>query len=557
MAQQLKRQIGRIWLDGKFLSSRDLERGLEEQKHTKELLGTVLVRMGVLKPEDVKIPLIVQENLGSIEDAVKNAAGERQLLGALLVRSGHINHHQLDRAIAEQRRSGEKIGDVFKRLGMLTDPQLNALLDFQHHQEVAHDTPLRLGELLVATGHITRSQLDDALHRQTRSNKKLGDVLVEAGYARPQSIKYGIRLQKMLLNAVLAAILSIGMSTGSEASSVGLQWDPNTEPDIAGYKVYYGEDVSTFAGSTPVNVQNQTTATISGLDPDKSYTFAVTAYNAAGEESSYSNVVNIAEQSSPTVAITSPENSSNVSGTVFISVSADDNVGVTKVEYYANNQLLATETSAPYVHSWDTSNLAAGAYTLMVKAYDAAGNVSQTSSSVSVVDDHIAPTVAFTSPANNSTVSGTVIIDVGASDNVGVSMVEFYCNGVLIYASNATPYSFNWDTLSVADGSYVLIAKAYDAAGNVVQSSNLTVSVNNAPLPAPVQVSGDINNDGKVSIADVLMALNITKGKITPTAAQLVSGDVAPVVDGVVRPDGIIDSNDVTVILGKVSGKNR
>ena len=220
--------------------------------------------------------------------------------------------------ILEQQRSGEMLGEVFKRLGLLTDRQLNALLDFQLNQEVAHDSPLRLGELLVATGHITRAKLEDALHRQRVSHKKLGEVLVEAGYVRPNRIKHGIRLQKKLIKSVLAAILSLAVATPGFAASVQLQWDPNTETDLAGYKVYYAADTFSLTSSVPVDVLNQTAPTISGLDPGTSYSFAVTAYNIAGEESSFSNIVTIVEQSPPTVALNFPANNSAVSGTVSV-----------------------------------------------------------------------------------------------------------------------------------------------------------------------------------------------------------------------------------------------
>jgi len=213
MGQSAKRTIGRILLDGEFLSQHDLDRALEEQKYSRELLGQVLVRMGVLEAEDVAVPLSVQEQLASIDDAVKLAAGERQLLGTLLVQSGQITNTQLDLAIAEQKRSGEKLGEVFKQLGLLTERQLTALLDFQHHQEIAGTSPLRLGELLVGTGYLVREQLDFALHKQAISRKKLGAVLVEEGFVHSSHIEYGIRLQKKLLKAVLTAILSLGMST--------------------------------------------------------------------------------------------------------------------------------------------------------------------------------------------------------------------------------------------------------------------------------------------------------------------------------------------------------
>ena len=48
MGQSAKRHIGRILLDGRFLSQQDLDHALIEQTRTKELLGQVLVRMGVL-----------------------------------------------------------------------------------------------------------------------------------------------------------------------------------------------------------------------------------------------------------------------------------------------------------------------------------------------------------------------------------------------------------------------------------------------------------------------------------------------------------------------------
>ncbi|MFZ4856277.1 MAG: Ig-like domain-containing protein [Desulfuromonadaceae bacterium] len=483
MKNQIRRHIGQILLDGGFLSSNDLDLAFEAQKQTKELLGQVLVKMGVLKPLDINAPLLVQEHLSTIDDAVKIAAGERQLLGALLVQSGRISSAQLDQAIIEQKWTGEKLGDVFIKLGMLTERQLAALLDFQRNQgETATSNPLRLGELLIATGHISRSQLDDALQKQRISHKKIGEVLVEEGYISEGRVKSGFRLQKMLVNSVLAAILSLGMASTSIASSVNLQWDANTETDLAGYKVYYAPESSPLEGTTPLVVNNMTSTTISGLDPDISYKFAVTAFNTSGLESTFSNIVEVEEQSPPTVDITSPADLENVSGTVSLNVAANDNVAVSKVEYYVDGVLQGFDTVSPYAHSWDTSTVS-GTHTLVAKAYDAAGNVSQSAlKSVTVVNDLIAPTVALTSPAHNTLVSGVVAISSSASDNVGVTNVEFYCNGILLYATNVAPYGFNWDTRVLANGSYSINARAYDNAGYNTLSSTVAVTVNN-PVP--------------------------------------------------------------------------
>jgi hypothetical protein len=68
-----------------------------------------------------------------------------------------------------------------------------------------------------------------------------------------------------------------------------LQWDPNGEADLAGYKLHYG----TVSGSytTVVDVGNHTTYTLAGLSAGTTYYIAATAYNSSGLESIYSNEV--------------------------------------------------------------------------------------------------------------------------------------------------------------------------------------------------------------------------------------------------------------------------
>ena len=70
---------------------------------------------------------------------------------------------------------------------------------------------------------------------------------------------------------------------------VTLAWDANTEPDISGYKVYFGIESGNYTDS--IDVGNITTATIDSLIEGMTYYFAVTAYNEAGLESDYSNEV--------------------------------------------------------------------------------------------------------------------------------------------------------------------------------------------------------------------------------------------------------------------------
>jgi len=268
MGQSVKYRIGKILIDAGLLDQHLLDIALEE-KPTNERVGETLVRKGVLKAEDIAVPLIIQEHLGNIASAVKLAAGERQLLGELLVQSGHITGGQLDQVVAEQQHSGEKLGEVFKRLGILTEQQLNALLVFQCNQDAGQTSPLRLGELLVLTGRLAREQLEDALLKQKQSDKNLGDVLLEAGYVSPGCIEHGVRLQKMLIKSVLAAILALGMDMGAE-SYAGEMCAFSTQLQDSNARAQYIAKVATAAGNMVAHNTHSDNAVVSDASDDDS-----------------------------------------------------------------------------------------------------------------------------------------------------------------------------------------------------------------------------------------------------------------------------------------------
>ncbi|HEY5549710.1 MAG TPA: Ig-like domain-containing protein [Candidatus Saccharimonadales bacterium] len=137
---------------------------------------------------------------------------------------------------------------------------------------------------------------------------------------------------------------------------------------------------------------------------------------------------------------------------------------------------------------------ASGTYTFEVQAKDEAGNISETASRSINFDptppppppaDTTPPSVSLTSPAANETVSGTVNVTADATDNVGVTKVEFFVDGSLSNSDTTSPYGFSWDTTTLPNGSHSLIAKAYDAASNNVSTGSLSVNVINGDTTPP------------------------------------------------------------------------
>ena len=72
------------------------------------------------------------------------------------------------------------------------------------------------------------------------------------------------------------------------AGTVSLAWDPNTQPELAGYLVYFGTASRTYGA--PLDVGNVTSYTIANL-PNGTYYFAVKAHSLSGELSDFSNEV--------------------------------------------------------------------------------------------------------------------------------------------------------------------------------------------------------------------------------------------------------------------------
>jgi len=101
------------------------------------------------------------------------------------------------------------------------------------------------------------------------------------------------------------------------------------------------------------------------------------------------------------------------------------------------------------------------------------------------VGDPQPPTVSLTSPAQGATLSGTVSVAATASDNQGVTRVDFLLDDVVVSSDDAAPYEWQWNTVGTPDGPHTVKAKAYDASGNWAQDTR-NVSVDNGNPSAEI-----------------------------------------------------------------------
>jgi hypothetical protein len=208
-------------------------------------------------------------------------------------------------------------------------------------------------------------------------------------------------------------------------------------------------------------------------------------------------------------------------GTPFVYLNwneSTDNVGVIIYDVYRDGAKLGGNCCSYLSNTIlvDDSTTPNTTYNYYVVARDVAGNISAPSNTVTVLTptlpgpDTTPPTVSWLNPSEGQQLSG-IIKDTGtcrvnALDNLSVDHVNFYLDNILIDTDTAQTWGCNFDTATVSNGSHVLKATAYDAAGNNTSVSlNITIS-NSSSGTCPV--IGDLNNDCHVNLTDLSIILS-------------------------------------------------
>ena len=143
---------------------------------------------------------------------------------------------------------------------------------------------------------------------------------------------------------------------------------------------------------------------------------------------------------------------------------------------------LNTDTASPWRCQLVSTNFANGRYTLRAVAYDSAGRTASSSrwlqinnTTTSTTTD-AKPTISFSAPANNATVSSVTTCQVNASDDKGVKQVQFFMDGILLNTDTTASYTCSLDNTKYTNGAHTLKAVVTDSA-NQTAETQITVNI--------------------------------------------------------------------------------
>jgi hypothetical protein len=291
--------------------------------------------------------------------------------------------------------------------------------------------------------------------------------------------------------AIPFLIAVAGVSVDASADQATLTWNPNTESDLAGYKLHYG----TASGNYTVHLDahNVTTYTVTGLTNGQTYYFAATAYDASGCESGYSNQVSYtvptANGTPSTPATPTGPSSALVNAAASFSTSATDpNNDSLTYRYDWGGGVIGNWGTASQSHTWT----ATGPYTIKAQARDSKGAESAWSGGKTVTittsQQNQAPTA---NAGTDQTVNPGAAVALRGSGSDPENAITAYrwrqTSGTAVTLSNATSAqaSFTAPTLATGTASLAFELQITDSGGlSATDSVRIVVQ------------SGDIDADG-------------------------------------------------------------
>lgn len=278
------------------------------------------------------------------------------------------------------------------------------------------------------------------------------------------------------------------------AGDAVLSWDPNTESDLAGYKVYFGTAHATYG--SPVDVGNQTTYTVIGLNSGTFY-FAVTAYDTSGNESDPSNETTKTVSGDSTPPAISAITSTGITGISATITWTTNEASDTQVQYGTTSSYGSSTTRNTTMltfHSQGLTGLSASTtYHFKVVSSDASGNLATSGDNTfttAAPPDTTAPVISGIT-SSSITVTGAIIT--WATNETATSRVEYGTTTAygLLSTLNSTPVTSHSRTLTGLSSAttYHYRVISTDTAGNTRLSSDNTFATTTTLDTTPPVIS--------------------------------------------------------------------
>lgn len=258
---------------------------------------------------------------------------------------------------------------------------------------------------------------------------------------------------------------------------------------------------------------------------------------ASNEQSPLTLLTVYVDNTLPTATVSSPADnasvkglSATISGTAADPVTAASGSGIQKVEVSTDGGttwLDATGTTS-WTFAWTLPS--DGIYDIIARATDKAGNLAVSTNTSHVRVDNTVPTgVAITAPLAGATlpVGTTYTITGTASDaGSGIALVEVSTdNGgtwqSTTYTSPADTWSYSWNL--PVNGTYQILARATDRAGNITTTPPQTTVINN-PLPTASILSPLPGAQTHGATVAMTLSARVTVPNLTLTAVEVSLG---------------------------------
>lgn len=264
--------------------------------------------------------------------------------------------------------------------------------------------------------------------------------------------------------------------------------------------------------------------------PDGQATFSVVAEDDSGNVATAQSPIMIenADVTKPVVSLIAPAPGATVGGSVTVSFSATDDVGVVGITVTVGSTTVCSVAGTATSCVWDTTRFANGSAVLTITARDAAGNSQGVSRSVTIYNaDTTAPSVTLLSPASGAAVNGVVQITFTVSDNIAVTQTTVTAGSSALCSFNGPASSCQWDTSKSPNGSVTLVVTARDAAGNS-RSASRVVTVSN-PIGDAIRPTVSFTSPSTGTTVSGLVQVSVASSDNVGVVSLIVSANGKPI----------------------------